>query len=138
MAKKNGDEVTNNVDRRNERQGLEQKRGQFFNSSKRLNIGTPSATIQTTNAIPVCPMRQKVHWDAYQKAFGASYECGHIEHLKRDGPKLLRNSTMTGPGPSNSIQKSVNKLKAAKKEGHRQGRVFALVPGDTQAADTVV
>ncbi|KAL6974814.1 phosphopyruvate hydratase [Sarracenia purpurea var. burkii] len=51
MAKKNGEEVMKNVDRRNKRQGPEQKTEQVFNPSKRLNTGTPSGTIQTTNAI---------------------------------------------------------------------------------------
>ncbi|KAL6991881.1 hypothetical protein U1Q18_009992 [Sarracenia purpurea var. burkii] len=53
MAKKNGEEVMKNVDRRNKRQGPEQKSEQFFNPSKRLNTGTPSGTIQTTNFVPV-------------------------------------------------------------------------------------
>ncbi|KAL6958771.1 hypothetical protein U1Q18_042116, partial [Sarracenia purpurea var. burkii] len=56
------------------------------------------------------------------KASGACYECGQIEHLKRDCPKLQRNSAITGPGPSSSTQKSVNKPGVAKKEGQRQGR----------------
>ncbi|XP_028078490.1 uncharacterized protein LOC114280331 [Camellia sinensis] len=63
----------------------------------------------------------------------ACYECGEIGHRVKDCPKTKADDGQRNGSTSGSAQKNnVGRIQT------RQGRVFALVPGDTQSAEAVV
>ena len=70
---------------------------------------------------------------------GACFRCGQPGHVVIDC--LLRSETTSHLAASSAGSASVAKTNAKAntgKEPLRQGRVFALVPGDVQITDTVV
>ena len=74
------------------------------------------------------PHSRVCHWES-----GACFECGEMGHHVKDYPKTKSNDGKNNGSTSGATQKNnVGKAQT------RQGRVFALVPGDTQSAETVV
>ncbi|XP_028081774.1 uncharacterized protein LOC114283142 [Camellia sinensis] len=73
------------------------------------------------------------------RASGACFRYGRTGHVVKDCPLGFENAShpMVSLGASASIVKT-NAKANAEKEPLRQGRVFALVPGDLQNAETVV
>ncbi|XP_028096545.1 uncharacterized protein LOC114296450 isoform X1 [Camellia sinensis] len=98
-----------------------------FNAKKRMSTDGSNNSNQEGNAKPVCTSCGKLHFGVCRWATGACYECGEIGHRVKDCPKARtdggkRNGSTSGPAQSNNVGRTQA----------RQGRVFALVPGDAQ------
>ncbi|XP_028063155.1 uncharacterized protein LOC114266450 [Camellia sinensis] len=81
---------------------------------------------------PTCASSGKPHFGVCRWASGACFECGEIGHRVKDCPKTKADDGKKNGNTSGSAQKNIGRAYA------RQGRVFTLVSGDTQSAETVV
>ncbi|GFY96672.1 hypothetical protein Acr_11g0009780 [Actinidia rufa] len=128
---------------RKKRIGGNMNRGQ---SSKRQSSGSSSGNSSAQqrkiasqgssgfNELPTCPICQKKHRGECRMGTRACYGCGQEGHQIRDCP--MRNR-IQGAGTSTSA--SVPKTPAERRNNQpRQGRAFALVPGNTPATTSVV
>ncbi|GFY95476.1 hypothetical protein Acr_10g0008610 [Actinidia rufa] len=128
---------------RKKRIGGNVSRGQ---SSKRQSSGSSSGNSSAqqrnivsqessrSNELPTCPTCQKKHWGECRMGSRACYGCGQEGHQIRDCPMK---SKIQGAGTSASA--SIKQPPAERRNNQpRQGRAFALVPGNTPATTSVV
>ncbi|XP_028078926.1 uncharacterized protein LOC114280752 [Camellia sinensis] len=117
-------------------------KGPSIPPNKKRNLGTSNTSAPSQGTIPACSECGKRHRGTCQWKSGACYQCGKTGHLikdcpqrnQRNGDKAATSSTGSAPtANTKSAAKSTNN-----KDTARQGRVFALVPGDVQNAATVV
>ncbi|XP_028092608.1 uncharacterized protein LOC114292789 [Camellia sinensis] len=110
--------------------------------NKKQNSGTSSTTTFTQDSAPVCLECGRRHRGVCHRLSGACFRYGKTSHLIRDCPqgnqqnnkKVVISSVGSAPtSNTKSVVKPPNN-----KDTARQGRVFALVPGDVQNAATVV
>ncbi|XP_028123196.1 uncharacterized protein LOC114320265, partial [Camellia sinensis] len=104
-----------------------------FSAKKKINVDSSSNSNQEGAAKPLCTSCGKLHFGVCRWATGACYECGEIGHRVKDCPKARTDDGKRNGSTSGSVQKNnIGGIQA------RQGRVFALVPGDAQNAEAVV
>ncbi|XP_028109546.1 uncharacterized protein LOC114308203 [Camellia sinensis] len=124
------------------RQNTQWSKGTTTPPNKKQNSGTSSTTTFTQDSVPVCSECGRRHRGVCHRLSGACFRCGKTGHLIRDCPQGNRQNnnkdvtSSVGSAPTSNT-KSVAKP-AHNKDTVRQGRVFALVPGDVQNAATVV
>ncbi|XP_028110416.1 uncharacterized protein LOC114308919 [Camellia sinensis] len=107
--------------------------------SKKQNTGSTSSSSQSSGPIPVCSDCGRRHRGVCYRVFGAYFRCGKTGHVVKDCPLGSENTSrpMESSAGFASTAKTIAKANTGK-EPLRQGRVFALVPGDVQNTDTVV
>ncbi|XP_028085066.1 uncharacterized protein LOC114286168 [Camellia sinensis] len=117
------------------------KRGWSF--PKRQNTGSSSNSSQNSLSIPNCSDCGMKHKGACYCASGACFRCGNIGRMVRGC--LMRSNDVNRPMASSAGSAFVARLNArTNARGNtgnktlRQGRVFALVPGDVQNIESVV
>ncbi|GFZ11372.1 hypothetical protein Acr_22g0007700 [Actinidia rufa] len=143
IAEESLNEMSQFRENRKKRIGGNMNRGQ---SSKRQSSGSSSGNSSAQqrkiasqgssgfNELPTCPICQKKHRGECRMGTRACYGCGQEGHQIRDCP--MRNR-IQGAGTSTSA--SVPKPPAERRNNQpRQGRAFALVPGNTPATTSVV
>ncbi|GFY91085.1 hypothetical protein Acr_07g0012810 [Actinidia rufa] len=143
IAEESLKEMSQFRENRKKRIGGNMNRGQ---SSKRQSSGSSSGNSSAQqrkiasqgssgfNELPTCPICQKKHRGECRMGTRACYGCGQEGHQIRDCP--MRNR-IQGAGTSTSA--SVPKTPAERRNNQpRQGRAFALVPGNTPATTSVV
>ncbi|GFS29227.1 hypothetical protein Acr_00g0005870 [Actinidia rufa] len=143
IAEESLKEMSQFYENRKKRIGGNMNRGQ---SSKRQSSGSSSGNSSAQqrkiasqgssgfNELPTCPICQKKHRGECRMGTRACYGCGQEGHQIRDCP--MRNR-IQGAGTSTSA--SVPKTPAERRNNQpRQGRAFALVPGNTPATTSVV
>ncbi|XP_028107809.1 uncharacterized protein LOC114306725 [Camellia sinensis] len=123
------------------RTGFNFRRGRSF--LKRQNTGSSGSSSQSSGSIPTCADCGKRHRGVCQSASGACYRCGKVGHMMKDCPMGLGNTShpTASLAGSVSVTKSNFRSNARGNNGNealRQGRVFALVPGDVQNTESVV
>ncbi|XP_028110668.1 uncharacterized protein LOC114309173 [Camellia sinensis] len=107
------------------RQNNQWSRGLVTPPNKKLNSGNSSTTTPAQNSSPVCP-------DCGRQHLGLA--TGRLELVLSVGTRTTTSSARSIPTPNAKVAaKPTNN-----KDTTRQGRVFALVPGDVQNAATVV
>ena len=103
------------------------------------NSSTPQRNIMSQGSsgfseAPTCPTCQKRHRGECRMGMRGCYRCGQEGHQAKDCP--MRNRIQ---GAGTSASASVQQLPAGRRnEQPRQGRAFALVPGNTPATNSVV
>ncbi|XP_028082583.1 uncharacterized protein LOC114283903 [Camellia sinensis] len=124
------------------RQNIQLSKGSVTPPNKKQNSGTSSTSTPTQDSTPVCSECGKKHHGTCYRLTGACFRCGKMGHLVKDclqrnqqnGNRATASSVGSTLAPNTkSTVKPVNN-----KDTARQGRVFALVPGDVQNATTVV
>ncbi|GFY95462.1 hypothetical protein Acr_10g0008470 [Actinidia rufa] len=136
IAEESLKEMSQFRENRKKRIGGNMNRGQ---GSKRQSSGSSSGNSSAQqrkiasqgssgfNELPTCPICQKKHRGKCRMGTRACYGCGQEGHQIRDCP--MRNR-IQGAGTSTSA--SVPKTPAERRNNQpRQGRAFALVPGNT-------
>ncbi|XP_028106840.1 uncharacterized protein LOC114305905 [Camellia sinensis] len=124
------------------RQNTQWSKGTTTPPNKKQNSGTSSITTSTQDSALVCSECGRRHCGVCHRLSGACFRCGKTGHLIRDYPQGNRknnNKAVTssvGSAPMSNT-KSIAKP-ANNKDTARQGRIFALVPGDVQNAATMV
>ncbi|GFZ14477.1 hypothetical protein Acr_24g0006670 [Actinidia rufa] len=119
------------------------RRGQ---SSKRQSSGSSSGNSSAqqrnivsqgssrSNELPTCPTCQKKHWGECRMGSRGCYGCGQEGHQIRDCPMRKR---IQGAGTSASASVQQPPTERGNNQP-RQGRAFALVPGNTPATTSLV
>ncbi|GFS37274.1 hypothetical protein Acr_00g0051070 [Actinidia rufa] len=143
IAEESLNEMSQFRENRKKRIGGNVSRGQ---SSKRQSSGSSSGNSSAqqgnivsqgssrSNELPTCPTCQKKHWGECRMGSRACYGCGQEGHQIRDCPMK---SKIQGAGTSASA--SIRQPPAERRNNQpRQGRAFALVPGNTPATTSVV
>ncbi|GFS35910.1 hypothetical protein Acr_00g0042620 [Actinidia rufa] len=143
IAEESLNEMSQFCENRKKRIGGSMNRGQ---SSKRQSSGSSSGNSSAqqrnivsqgssrSNELPTCPTCQKKHWGECRMGSRACYGCGQEGHQIRDCPMK---SKIQGAGTSASA--SIHQLLAERRNNQpRQGRAFALVPGNTPTTTSVV
>ncbi|GFS40581.1 hypothetical protein Acr_00g0069400 [Actinidia rufa] len=144
IAEESLNEMSQFRENRKKRIGGNVSRGQ---SSKRQSSGSSSGNSSAqqenivsqgssrSNELPTCPTCQKKHWGECRMGSRACYGCGQEGHQIRDCPMK---SKIQGAGTSASA--SIRQPPPAERRNNqpRQGRAFALVPGNTPATTSVV
>ncbi|CAL5325583.1 unnamed protein product [Camellia sinensis] len=110
---------------------------------KKQNTGSSSSSSQSNGSIPNYPDCGRRHRGVCHRASGAFYRCGKVGHMIKDCPVGSGNANhpATSSAGSTSVAKSNIRTNARGNNGNealRQGRVFALVPGDVQNNESVV
>ncbi|XP_028079549.1 uncharacterized protein LOC114281296 [Camellia sinensis] len=125
------------------RQNSQWSKGATTPPNKKQNSGTSNVSTPNQDSIPVCVECGKRHRGICYRKFGACFQCGKTGHVIRDCPqrKQQQNSnktatSLTGSAPTINTKAPVKATN--NKDAARQGRVFALVPGDVQKAATMV
>ncbi|GFS34404.1 hypothetical protein Acr_00g0033860 [Actinidia rufa] len=143
IAEESLNEMSQFRENRKKRIGGNVNRGQ---SSKRQSSGSSSGNSSAqqrnvvsqgsseSNELPTCPICQKNHRGECRMGTRACYGCGQEGHQIRDCPMRKR---IQGVGTSASA--SVQQPPTERRNNQlRQGRAFALVPGNTPATTSVV
>ncbi|GFZ09165.1 hypothetical protein Acr_20g0009730 [Actinidia rufa] len=143
IAEESLNEMSQFRENRKKRIGGNVNRGQ---SSKRQSSGSSSGNSSAqqrnvvsqgsseSNKLPTCPICQKKHRGECRMGTRACYGCGQEGHQIRDCPMRKR---IQGAGTSASA--SVQQPPTERRNNQpRQGRAFALVPGNTPATTSVV
>ncbi|KAF7153467.1 hypothetical protein RHSIM_Rhsim01G0139800 [Rhododendron simsii] len=81
-----------------------------------------------------CPKCGRMHRAQCYKDTSACFKYGQIGHLMKDCPAMTKPNVRTPTATTSSAQSSGTKPDMGKK----QGKAFALVPGDSQNANAVV
>ncbi|GFS41553.1 hypothetical protein Acr_00g0075070 [Actinidia rufa] len=110
----------------------ENRKKRIGGKSQQRNIVSQGSS--RSNELPTCPTCQKKHWGECRMGSRACYGCGQEGHQIRDCPMK---SKIQGAGTSASA--SIQQPPAERRNNQpRQGRAFALVPGNTPATTSVV
>ncbi|XP_028112589.1 uncharacterized protein LOC114310698 [Camellia sinensis] len=124
------------------RQNNQWSKGAATPPNKKQNSGTSKTSAPNQGTIPICSECGKRHHGICQWKSGACYQCGKTGHLIKDCPQRnQRNGNRTATSSAGSTPTTNTKAPVKpnnNKDIARQGRVFALVPGDVQNATTVV
>ncbi|GFZ14472.1 hypothetical protein Acr_24g0006620 [Actinidia rufa] len=143
IAEESLNEMSQFCENRKKRIGGNVSRGQ---SSKQQSSGSSSGNSSAqqrnivsqgssrSNELPTCPTCQKKHWGECRMGSRACYGCGQEGHQIRDCP-MKSKIQGAGTSASASIQQSPTERR---NNQPRQGRAFALVPGNTPATTSVV
>ncbi|XP_028058249.1 uncharacterized protein LOC114262096 [Camellia sinensis] len=124
------------------RQNNQWPKGLVTPPNKKHNSGNSSTTTPAQNSTHVCSDCGRQHHGTCHWKTGAYFKCGKTGHLVRDYPQWTQQKDTRTATSSVGSTPTPNTKAAAKptnnKDTTRQGRVFALVPGDVQHAATVV
>ncbi|GFY95464.1 hypothetical protein Acr_10g0008490 [Actinidia rufa] len=143
IAEESLNEMSQFRENRKKRIGGNVSRGQ---SSKRQSSGSSSGNSSAqqrnivsqgssrSNELPTCPTCQKKHWGECRMGSRGCYGCGQEGHQIRDCPMRKR---IQGAGTSASASVQQPPTERGNNQP-RQGRAFALVPGNTPATTSVV
>ncbi|GFY95688.1 hypothetical protein Acr_10g0010730 [Actinidia rufa] len=143
IAEESLNEMSQFRENRKKRIGGNVSRGQ---SSKRQSSGSSSGNSSAqqrnivsqgssrSNELPTCPTCQKKHWGECRMGSRGCYGCGEEGHQIRDCPMRKR---IQGAGTSASASVQQPPTERGNNQP-RQGRTFALVPGNTPATTSVV
>ncbi|KAF7134853.1 hypothetical protein RHSIM_Rhsim08G0139100 [Rhododendron simsii] len=116
---------------------------------KRQNVGNPNRgnqnQYQNRGVLrPNCPTCGANHPGVCLKGTGVCYSCGEAVHTRKNCPKLQTNPVAAQGngnqrGSANAGRNNSNQRQTGNAgQGQRQGRVYALVPGNTQESENVV
>ncbi|XP_028101206.1 uncharacterized protein LOC114300543 isoform X1 [Camellia sinensis] len=126
---------------RGKRTGFNFKKGRSF--SKKQNTGSSSSSSQSSGSTPNYPNCGRKHIGACYRTLGTCFRCGKTGHMVRDC--LMRSNEVSRPVTSSTESVSAARSNArtdvrgnANNETLKQGRVFALVPGEVQNTESVV
>ncbi|XP_028063063.1 uncharacterized protein LOC114266377 [Camellia sinensis] len=115
------------------------KRQGFFSKkrlSKRQNTRSSSTSNSSRDTFSMCSQCGKRHHGVSYCLSGACFKCGKVGHMARDCNQV---SGKMAASSTESVSKPGNTMKVATtRDIMRQGRVFALVSGDTRNAEAVV
>ncbi|GFS36588.1 hypothetical protein Acr_00g0046820 [Actinidia rufa] len=103
-----------------------------FRENRKKRIGGNGSS--RSNELPTCPTCQKKHWGECRMGSRGCYGCGQEGHQIRDCP-MRKRIQGAGTSASASVQQP---LTERGNNQPRQGRAFALVPGNTPATTSVV
>ncbi|KAL7164630.1 hypothetical protein ACSBR2_040513 [Camellia fascicularis] len=120
------------------RRGFKFKKGRNNSLNKKQNTGSTTNYSQGSGSIPPCSDCGKKHKRVCYKISGACYRCGKVGHMVKDCPSTSQGNSKAAASAAASTVAPKPNPKATGKEPMRQGRVFALVPGDVQNTETVV
>ncbi|XP_028098905.1 uncharacterized protein LOC114298516 [Camellia sinensis] len=127
---------------RGKRQNTQVSKGPTPPPNKKLNSGTSSTSTPTRDSALVCSDCGKKHRGTCYWVTGACFRCGKTGHLVKDCPQRNQQNGNRATTSSVGFTPAPNTKSAAKftnnKDTARQGRVFALVPGDVQNDAAVV
>ncbi|GFZ09170.1 hypothetical protein Acr_20g0009780 [Actinidia rufa] len=102
-------------------------------SAQQRNIVSQGSS--RSNELPTCPTCQKKHWGECRMGSRACYGCGQEGHQIRDCP----NEEVKFKELEHRHLLQSSSLQAERRNNQpRQGRAFALVPGNTPATTSVV
>ncbi|XP_028053198.1 uncharacterized protein LOC114257618 [Camellia sinensis] len=127
VAKKEA--TTPTTERRGKRTRFNFKKGRSF--PKKQNTVSSSGSSQSSGSMLVCPECGRKHRGMCYRASGACFRCGKTGHMIRYC--LMRLDMTTHPATSSSGSTPAPRANAkanTRGETLRQGRVFALIPGD--------
>ncbi|XP_028070070.1 uncharacterized protein LOC114272545 [Camellia sinensis] len=134
MSKTNMGNENKSSEWKGKRQGFFSKKKIF----KKQSTGSSSSSSSRDSA-PTCNICGRKHRGVCYHTFGACFWCGKTGHMVKDCPqndqkggRLFAISTGYIPVPGNTVRPT------ATKDIMRQGRVFALIPGDTWNTEVVV
>ncbi|GMP23961.1 hypothetical protein CsSME_00001385 [Camellia sinensis var. sinensis] len=111
---------------RGKRRGFKFKKGRNSSLNKKQNTRSITSSSQGSGSIPPC------------SECGACYSRGKVGHMVKDFPSAPQGNSKAAASATASTVTPKPNPKATQKEPMRQGRVFALVPGDVQNTETVV
>ncbi|XP_028119276.1 uncharacterized protein LOC114316792 [Camellia sinensis] len=124
------------------RQNNQWSKGPSIPPNKKQNSGTSNTSAPSQGMIPVCSECGRRHRGTCHWKSRACYQYGKTGHLIRDCPQRnQRNDNRAATSSAGSTPTTNTKTPVKpnnNKDTVRQGRVFALVPGDVQNAATVV
>ncbi|XP_028107158.1 uncharacterized protein LOC114306172 [Camellia sinensis] len=121
------------------RSGNSFKKGCSFIGNKIQNTGSSSSSSQSGGSKPICTQSGRRHRRVCHRVSGACFWCGKTGHVIKDCP--IESENTNRPIASSTGYASASKTNARTntgKEPLRQGRVFALMPGDVQNTEVVV
>ncbi|XP_028105304.1 uncharacterized protein LOC114304346 [Camellia sinensis] len=127
-------------DWKGKRQGSNVHKGSASSKSKKQNLGTSNTSGSTRDSAPACLECGKKHRGVCYRASGACFNCGKTGHMVRDCPMFGQwegNRPTASSAGSTPATKTLTRPTTSR-DNVRQGRVFALVPGDVQNSDAVV
>ncbi|KAG5536042.1 hypothetical protein RHGRI_023734 [Rhododendron griersonianum] len=107
------------------------------NPYKKQNTGTSGWSQGSSsggNQNRPCGKCGKVHTGQCYRDAGACYKCGQVGHLMRNCTNAPRPGFVGPTATTSSAQSSGAKLDS----GRRQGKMFAMTPGDSQNTNSVV
>ncbi|XP_028107999.1 uncharacterized protein LOC114306871 [Camellia sinensis] len=121
------------------RSGFNFKKGCSFSMKKKQNTRSTSSSSQSSGSSPVCSECGRIHKGACYRATDACFRCDKVGHMVKDCEFIYENTNC----PTASLAGSTSALRSnmrtnTGKETLKQGKVFALVPGDVQIANSVV
>ncbi|XP_028064936.1 uncharacterized protein LOC114268039 [Camellia sinensis] len=124
------------------RQNTQWSKGSPTPPNKKKTLGSSNPSTPSQDSIPTCPECRKKHRGTCYRKSGACFQYGKTGHLIKDCPQRNQQSnnrtttSSAGSAPTSNTKTIVKPTN--NKDTARQGRVFALVPGDVQNAATVV
>lgn len=117
------------------RSGSNFQKGRYFFANKKQNTGSSSSSSQSSGSMPICSECGRKHKGMSHRASGACFCCSKTGHIIKDC--LMRFDNANHPATSSAGSTLVTRPNARtnirNNTGYktlRQGRVFALVPGD--------
>ncbi|XP_028108308.1 uncharacterized protein LOC114307124 [Camellia sinensis] len=124
------------------RQNTQWSKGSPTPPNKKQTLGSSNTSTPSQDSIPTCLECGKKHRGTCYRKSGACFQCGKTGHLIKDCPQTNQQSnnitttSSAGSAPTSNTKTTVKPTN--NKDTPRQGRVFALVPGDVQNTATVV
>ncbi|XP_058219884.1 uncharacterized protein LOC131330350 [Rhododendron vialii] len=114
--------------------GKKSEGGSFKKQNTRNEVGKPS-----NNQLPPCATCGKPHLGVCMKATSGCFNCGKVGHLKKDCPNLRPGIINVQNSGQSMGQRQRQTTPAQRNDGRqRQGKAFALMPGDPRNTEEVV